>query len=253
MRERLAIALLAGALVGCQREQPVLLYHAVGCGTGDSYDVPVAQFRDELDAALAAGFTFVPLSVLNPKGGSTAPLPAKPLGVSFDDGAQCLFSQAFPELLSRHVPFTLFLPARWLDLPHVQEVNASTHWATLTVPQVREMLDSNLVQIGAHGLTHVRLPALDAAQARAEIADSAILLGAWFGPRPLFFAYPFGAFGSREVALVKEAGYAGAFAVGVGTGGRYAYRRRSIHAGLAREAFLQQLDSRWVFPLVSHP
>jgi peptidoglycan/xylan/chitin deacetylase (PgdA/CDA1 family) len=243
-----SVALLSLALTGCERELPVLLYHAVGCGTASSRDVPVEQFVGELDAAAKAGVTFVPVSELFDP---AAKLPPNAAALTFDDGPECIYTNAFPVLKARHIPFALYLPAAWVEGPHVQDAKG-VQWTTLTAAEVKAMLASGILELGAHGLNHAELRKVSAAEAQTEIAESRQRLAALFGEAPRTFAYPYGSYDRGDVALVKDAGYVGAFSVAAGSGGRYGYRRHSIHAGVGPDWFLDQLHPRNVLTLLAH-
>src|SRR5208282_1784242 len=77
-------------------------------------------------------------------------------------------------------------------------------------------LSENGIEIGSHSITHPILGALEAENARCEIADSKSTLERVLGRPVRAFAYPFGAprldFTSRDEALVEESGYSLAFA-----------------------------------------
>jgi peptidoglycan/xylan/chitin deacetylase (PgdA/CDA1 family) len=77
-------------------------------------------------------------------------------------------------------------------------------------------LSENGIEIGSHTITHPILGALEPENARCEIADSKSALERLLGKTVRAFAYPFGApgldFMPRDEALVKESGYALAFA-----------------------------------------
>jgi peptidoglycan/xylan/chitin deacetylase (PgdA/CDA1 family) len=256
--DRLAIALLAAAVGGtaCQREVPVLLYHAVGCGTSDQLDVPVEQFEAQLVDAIQQGYRFVPLSQLVAGWEQGARPPGATLALTFDDGAGCLFAAAFPILQRHRIPFTLFLTGDWLgsdpDRRHIEDVNAHTRWPSLDWPEVRAMVASGLAEVGSHGLHHLYLPRASESEAQAEVITSRLMLAEGLGAPVDLFAYPFGAFDRASLSLVRSAGYRAAFAVGVGTGGRYAYRRRSIHRDQSPHDFKSQLSTRWILPILNH-
>ncbi|MEK7383134.1 MAG: polysaccharide deacetylase family protein, partial [Elusimicrobiota bacterium] len=88
-------------------------------------------------------------------------------------------------------------------------------YAPLTRAQLREMIRSGLVEIGAHSVRHAILTRLDLSEARWEIEESAKDVEDLAGKRPRFFAYPNGAYGAAVADLVRLAGYEAAFAVGL--------------------------------------
>lgn len=124
--------------------------------------------------------------------------------------------------------------------------------------ELAELASDPLCAIGAHTMTHPRLATLDAAAARAEMADSAAAIAARLGATPRHFAYPVGdptSAGRREFALAAELG----FATGVTTrpgmlfpehgGDRLALPRVSINGGWQRLDVLDILLSGAAFAL----
>jgi len=86
---------------------------------------------------------------------------------------------------------------------------AETDRNALTVPMIREMQASGLVEFGAHTVSHANLRRLDAAEAAREIGDSVADVEAMTGAKVRHFAYPYGAAhaaGPREFSLCREIG-----------------------------------------------
>ncbi len=85
----------------------------------------------------------------------------------------------------------------------------------LTAEEVRRLSAGDLVEIGAHTLTHPQLSALGADAQREEIRGSRTVLQEAVGASVTSFAYPYGApsdYTRETVALVAEAGFSGACA-----------------------------------------
>ncbi len=240
-------------LSACQREIPVLLYHEVGCGTHDERDVPPEQLDSELGYLEAHGYHLVTVEqALHPAG----PLPDKPVAISFDDGAACVYAAAFPVLQRHHAPFELFLVSDWIgaDGAHrsQQRVGDGEQVPNLVWPEVRAMVASGLARVGAHGRSHSYLRRADVATLESEIAGSRKDIAAALGQPVELFAYPYGAYNPEALQEVRLAGFDAAAAVGNGLGGRYAYRRRSVHRGSSDADFGQMLEGGWILPLLTH-
>ena len=75
----------------------------------------------------------------------------------------------------------------------------------LTLPEIKDL--SQDFEIGAHSMTHRRLPTISAQQAETEIADSKAVLEQITGKEVKTFCYPGGAYTQLHVQLVKDAGY----------------------------------------------
>jgi peptidoglycan/xylan/chitin deacetylase (PgdA/CDA1 family) len=87
-------------------------------------------------------------------------------------------------------------------------------------------------EIGAHTMTHPDLRGLDEEAARSEITRSKETLEAWTKKPVTSFCYPRGAYGAREVGMVKDAGFSYARTVRRGSmvRGPALEARTSVHA-----------------------
>lgn len=81
-----------------------------------------------------------------------------------------------------------------------------THRA-MTPPEVREMAEGVVWELGAHTVTHPVLPAQEAAARRAEIQGSKEDLEEWIGDEIPGFAYPYGFFDRSCAEAVRQAGF----------------------------------------------
>ena len=102
----------------------------------------------------------------------------------------------------------------------------------LTSAEVQRLSAGDLVEIGAHTLTHPQLSALGPDAQRDEIRGSRVALQEAVGTIVTSFAYPYGArsdYTKETVALVAEAGFSGACATVAGV-----VRRRSERFELPR-------------------
>ena len=83
----------------------------------------------------------------------------------------------------------------------------------LTPDQIAEMVDSGLVEFGAHTLHHSSLLSIDDRTAFAEISASKLIVEELTGRSCQSFAYPYGRYNSRHVAMVQQAGFSSAVTV----------------------------------------
>ncbi|BAZ09727.1 polysaccharide deacetylase [Calothrix sp. NIES-4071] len=81
-----------------------------------------------------------------------------------------------------------------------------TH-CTLTQSQMLELAQGELIEIGAHTITHPFLATLPSQAQQEEITSSKTLLEEILERRITSFAYPHGNFGSETKTIVQEAGF----------------------------------------------
>ena len=180
-------------LPGRNRRWPrILMLHRVAPEPGSGMNMPPARFEALLQLLSGMGYRFVTISEL-----LAAPEQAGLLALTFDDGFADNYSHAFPLLKQYGAKATIYLAT---EIEGIER---------LTPTQIREMVDSGLVEFGAHTLHHVNLTQLDAAEAEREIVESRRQVTALAGACASF-AYPFGRFAPEHEAMVQAAGYAAA-------------------------------------------
>ncbi|WP_421950557.1 polysaccharide deacetylase family protein [Pelagibacterium sp.] len=97
--------------------------------------------------------------------------------------------------------------------------------------ELKTFADEPLCTIGAHTVYHYELSKLPEDQMRAEIEQSANVLGAQFGKRPRHLSYPIGgvaAAGPREFAAARDLGFS--TAVTTRPGGLYTEHASQLNA-----------------------
>ncbi|HXN55105.1 MAG TPA: polysaccharide deacetylase family protein [Myxococcales bacterium] len=244
----LAAALCAFALHacgGCRGEVPILTWHAVAQGSG-SYDVAPPAFARQLDAIRAAGFHTVSLHEVLAHQDSGAPLPKKPVVLTFDDGTADGFTTVLPALRARGMKATFFLVPAWLgsDEAHRHvEVEEGVARPCLTVQEARALHAAGM-ELGAHGLAHLRLAGLSEESAREQIGGARSLLAQLLGIPIDLFAYPYNSVRRPHRALVREAGYRAAVAgVDHGSSDRFSLYRAPVARSTTPEELVATLSA----------
>jgi peptidoglycan/xylan/chitin deacetylase (PgdA/CDA1 family) len=85
-------------------------------------------------------------------------------------------------------------------------------WPLLSAGQVGELAAAGM-EIGSHGMTHLRLTNVGADQLKAEVSGSRAILGDLAGSSIRGFAYPYGSMDKAARLAVYDAGYEYACAV----------------------------------------
>lgn len=137
--------------------------------------------------------------------------------LTFDDGYENNLLQALPVLEAEQCPATVFvLPGRYggtneWDQGHLPE---SQRDRLMTARQMHQLVDSSLVTLGSHGLSHRDMTQLSDSDLQVELMRSYTALQAEFGQHfaPVF-AYPWGTYSQREVEALIQTPYQAAFTV----------------------------------------
>ncbi len=177
----------------------VLYYH----GIADDARAGFARQMDTLAPrvrVLRAGFTGV-----LPRGRPC-------VAVTFDDAFRSVAANAMPELVTRRIPSTIFVPVDFMGHPPGWEMEADTTGEeVMSADELCALPD--LVELGSHTLRHPHLPRLDDAELHHELASSRAQLADALGKPVTMLAFPYGEYDERAVALCREAGYERVFAI----------------------------------------
>lgn len=192
---------------------PVLLYHAV---TDDppawiaEFTVSPAQFAAQLDAVVASGRTPITIGDLSDHlAGRGAPLPPRPVVLTFDDGFADLPGPTAEALAARGLPATAYLTTGAIT-PGLRSLLPPAPMMTLAQAP---LLEQHGMEVGGHTVTHAQLDTLGARRLRYELRHSKAVLEDTLGHAVRHLAYPHG-YNSRAVRrAVRAAGYESAVAV----------------------------------------
>lgn len=199
----------------------VLMYHGVGQRPrlSDPYNlfVPAPMLSAQLSYLLAEGWQPLRLAdylAAARTGSRTAG--GRRFLLTFDDGYQSVYDQAWPLLTALGVPATVFVCAGLLGgvSGWMPEMPAEP---LLTETQVRELYLAGL-DIGVHGLDHTPLVGLPAAELAAQTAGATDVLANVLGERPRAYAYPGGQHDPAVRAAVAAAGLEAGFSTYDGDG-----------------------------------
>jgi peptidoglycan/xylan/chitin deacetylase (PgdA/CDA1 family) len=182
---------------------PILMYHYLSTppADADTYrkDLSVSPelFAAHLDRLQAEGYTVISLYDLLAHLALGAPLPEKPVAITFDDGYRDNYENALPLLQERGMTATFFVVTDFMDEGRPEY---------LTWDMAREMRAAGMF-IESHGRNHVSLEGKETDYLVWQALGSAETLEYELGVRPRFVSYPAGEYDGAVMELFHGANY----------------------------------------------
>ncbi len=171
---------------------PAILYHKIGAPE-TRYRVSLWSFEQQLVWLRENGYTSITMDQAYAAVYRGAPLPEKPILITFDDGWAGQWEAA--SLLDAYGMHGVFF-----IMPNKIE---------LTHDQVRDLLRRGH-EIGSHSVTHADLTDIPDEDLRTEIVSSKAMIEEITGEDVDYLAYPYGKFDEHVISIVQSAGYCGA-------------------------------------------
>jgi len=224
-----------------QVKVPILMYHYIRTPPDPGADwigwglsTSPADFRQQMDYLDRNGYHPITLVELREYLAGLRTLPDRPVVLSFDDGYEDFYTDAFPVLKEHHFRAVAYVVSGFVGRS-----------SNLSVAQLRE-LDAYGIEIGAHTVDHVDLTRTSAAGLVYEVKGSKTSLEVLLGHPVEDFCYPSGRFDARVIAAVQAAGFQSATTTQSGAvhsiSDRFAWSRVRVSGSESLEIFAQGLS-----------
>ena len=221
----LAVGLLrqdrAQSVFGTEKgvQLPILMYHSIlkDSARQGKYVISPAVLADDLDALQQRGYETVTVSNLLAYVQGGAPLPEKPVMITFDDGYYNNYVYAYPLLQQRGMRAVVSIIGSQTAL-YTQEGTENAYWSHLRLDRLQEMQDVfevqnhswNLHEYGERrGCLRMRgeaeasyesLLREDTEQTQQLIIEAGL-------PAPQCYTYPFGACSEESERILQDMGF----------------------------------------------
>lgn len=174
--------------ISASKSIPVLSYHCINdkvSGSSDMYVSPRA-FEKHIREIKAKGYT--PITFNDIKSMEAID---KPIIITFDDGYEDNYLNAYPILKKYGVRATVFLVVNYIGKPNY-----------LSISQIRKMQD--IIDFQSHTMSHHRLTEMDQEKTRYEISQSKKCLETLLGKKIDVIAYPYGNYDKKTIQTAKK-------------------------------------------------
>lgn len=167
----LFIGVASTALIGeefsnvCSRDRnvnefTVLSYHEIAdkSETLDStYAVTPAHFEEQVHWLIDNGYHFISIKDILNYRKHKKPLPPKAILMTFDDGYQSVYANAFPVIKKYKIPVVIALVGSWMEAKEIVDFDGHkiSREKFLSQKEIKEMAKSSLVEFASHSyLSH---------------------------------------------------------------------------------------------------
>lgn len=175
----------------------VLMYHMIGDEQGNAAIMTEANLRIQMNYLRDHGYHPITMQELYDYVTKGAPLPEKPVCITFDDGYMDSYTIVYPLMKEYGFPWTLFLITDDVGKPYNR----------MTWDQLKEMANSHAVTIASHTLSHPKLHNLATrAEKEKEIVEANKALKYQLGIDNVWLAYPYGDYDDEVIDICKKAG-----------------------------------------------
>lgn len=164
--------------------------------------VPAPELAEQMQALASAGFHAVTQQQLWRHWQKGAPLPVKPVVITFDNGYQSQYTNALP-ILRGH---------GWKAVENIQLTGLPPSQGGLSQAQVRGLLAAGW-ELDTQGISHADLITLTPSELRYQVAVARETIQHRYHVPVNWFCYPSGHYDAAVIAAVKQAGYLGSTTV----------------------------------------
>lgn len=189
----------------------ILLYHSIGTNdreftvSPDSFAMQMGWLRD-------SEFNIVSLDALA-RYRTVGKIPHKTLAITFDDGYQDNYTNAFPVLQRYVIPATIFITTG--DL-RGKKIVSIPPLPKMSEAQLQTLHESGLVAIEPHSETHPNFGDISEDEIEYETRESKSYIDTLLGKKCRHFAYPKGSYSETAQRVLARCGLSFAYTTNVG-------------------------------------
>jgi peptidoglycan/xylan/chitin deacetylase (PgdA/CDA1 family) len=182
---------------------PILMYHYISVPPPDAdiyrldLSVTPAAFEAQMEYLAAEGYHPIRVSDLADHLLNGTLLPPKPIVLTFDDGYDDNYENAFPVLKKYKFPATFFVITQFVD---------DKKPAYMTWDQLEEMAIEGM-EIGSHTLDHIDLRGKPRSVQASELVGSKAMIESRIGTPVKSFCYPSGSYDAQTIGILRSTGY----------------------------------------------
>lgn len=180
---------------------PVFVYHDIVKDESEvEYDYMqtyLSRFEDQIEWLEDSGFDFITYEELKEYEEGKRALKTNSCIVTFDDGYEGVYQNAYPIVKKHNIPITIFVINEKVGNP------GYFNWE-----KAKEMQDSGLVTIASHSINHPEFTKLSTEEAVKNVNNSYKEIEEHLGKQKVkVFTYPYGLYTEEQSKRLGENGY----------------------------------------------
>ena len=204
---------------------PIIMYHSFlkNVSRQNDYILSPLNFENDLKYLKENGYKAISLSELVAFVYDNAPLPEKPVMITFDDGFMNNLTYALPLLKQYDMKAVVSVVGEYSE-NYSDNEDHNLNYAYLTWDEISEIASSGCVEIGNHsfsmhrcngrkGVARKKGETLDVYQhiLEEDISKLQEILFEKCGLKPMVFTYPFGLINKSSYDVIKRMGFKASF------------------------------------------
>ena len=184
---------------------PILMYHSISYEKGNTLRIPKETFREQMKYLKDNNYTTLTLDDLYSYMKANKSLPKKSIVITFDDGYNDNFTNAYPILKEFNLKATVFVITNTID----------KNKNYLTSNEIK-LMDKNNIQIESHTAAHDHLSTISYISDVKTMTVAKSKLEGILNRKINYIAYPYGEYNYDTIKAAKKAGYTLAFSTEYG-------------------------------------
>jgi len=214
---------------------PILMYHSISYEKGNTLRVSKENFKKQMRYLKDNNYTTLTVDELYNYMETGEIVPKKPIIITFDDGYEDNYINAYPILKELKFNATVFVITNTIDI----EKNY------LTTNEIKSM-DANNIRIESHTASHEHLTKISYNDNIKTMKSSKDKLEKILKRKINFIAYPYGEYNKNTIKATKEVGYTLAFSTDFGwidkSSNIYSLGRIFVNSNFSFDEFKSKLN-----------
>lgn len=180
---------------------PIFVYHNIVDDLSqveyDYMETTKQTFEKQILGLQKIGYRFITFEELEKYKKNEIELYKKSCIITFDDGCEGVYKNAFEVARKHQIPFTMFVITDFVGQEN-----------RITWEEAKQMKDSGLVTIASHSTEHLDFSKLTVEQALEDVDNSYKKIEEQIGPQNVkIFTYPYGLYKDEQCEALRNKGY----------------------------------------------